>query len=39
MIHKSLSDPLLLAAFGVALIVVSIALRILVLPGTDRPQN
>jgi hypothetical protein len=39
MIHKLLSDPLKLAAFGVALIVVSIALRMFVSPNFNRPQN
>jgi hypothetical protein len=39
MMPKLNSDPILLAAFGVALIVVSLALRFLSPASPDEPQQ
>jgi hypothetical protein len=39
MIQEYLSEPIVLAAVGVALIVISLVLRVIVHPYVHHPQN
>lgn len=39
MTHEYFSEPVILAAFGAALLLISIVLRVAIPPHTDQPQK